>query len=373
TLDEIGTPGSRYRINTPALVLDLDRLDRNLAVMAEAMATAGKLLRPHVKSHKCSQIARMQCDHGAIGICCATLDEAEVMAAQGLRGILITSPITTPQKIARLMALIAQDDMTMIVVDNPRNLAALSDAADRASLVVRILIDLELGFGRTGVTSAEAAVTLGRTAQVMRAVHIAGLQAYGGHLQHIADPIERTAATTAAGRAINRTAMQLRDAGVDLAILSGGGTGTHAIDNEGDWFTEIQAGSYPLMDADYGAVGYTEDRPWPFAASLFVQASVISCNIPGTVTVDSGTKAIATNGPPPQVVTPGLTGATFEFTGDEHGRIRLAPENPALDIGDRIEMIVSHCDPTVAMHDVYHCVRGDRLVDLWRIDARGRL
>lgn len=370
---EIGAPGSRYSINTPALVLDLDALDRNLGAMAVTMRTAGKNLRPHIKSHKCSHIARRQRDHGAIGICCATLDEAEVMASQGLPGILITTPITTREKIGRLMALVAHAPETIVVVDNPRNLSVLADTAGGSGLVVNVLVDVELGFGRTGVTTSEAAITLARMALSLPSARFSGLQAYGGHLQHIRDAAERRKAANAAGTYIKGVVNQLKAIGIAVPVVSGGGTGTHAIDAAGDWFTEIQAGSYPLMDVDYEAVTYTEGVPWPFTPSLFVQAAVVSANIAGTVTVDSGTKAIATNGPPPQVATPGLTSSAFEFTGDEHGRIRLAPNCPSLDVGDRLELIVSHCDPTVALHDVYHCVRADRLVDIWQIDARGRL
>jgi len=369
---EIGAAGSRYRINTPALILDLDQLERNLAAMATAMDSTGKMLRPHIKSHKCSRIAKLQIDHGAVGICCATLDEAEVMADHSLSGIVITSPVTTSEKIARLTALVAHAADTAVVVDHLQNLSDLADAAERARLVINILVDVELGFGRTGVTTPDAAIALARAVQAKPALSFAGLQAYGGHLQHILSASERAAATCQAGAYIGKIRDEVRKAGLSPAIVTGGGTGTHAIDGAGDWFTEIQAGSYPLMDADYGAVAYREGEGWPFHPALFVQAAVVSANIPGTVTVDSGTKAIATNGPAPQIVSDDLTGATFEFTGDEHGRIRLPPTVQAPKIGQRIELIVSHCDPTVAMHDTYHCIRGDRLVDIWSIDARGR-
>jgi D-serine deaminase-like pyridoxal phosphate-dependent protein len=370
---EMDTPGSRYRINTPSLVLDLDHLEVNLAAMAEAMRAFGKHLRPHVKSHKCSVIARHQRTLGANGICCATLDEAEIMAAEGVAGILITSPITTHEKIARLMTLIARDPDVIVVIDNPRNLAALAEAASRAACTVNVLIDVELGFGRTGVTSPASAVALAKDAVSHAAVSLLGLQAYGGHLQHIRDAGARRTAATAAGVYVADIVDRLNASGIATPIVSGGGTGTHAIDGAGTWFTEIQAGSYPLMDCDYNAVVFGEGAHWPFSAALFVQTAVVSANIAGTVTIDGGTKAIATNGPVPQVSSPGFAGATYEFTGDEHGRIRMAPGCTPPDIGTRIELIVSHCDPTVAMYDVFYCVRGDRLVDIWRIDARGRL
>lgn len=369
---DLGTTGSRYRINTPSLILDLDQLEHNLAIMAGTMAAAGKQLRPHVKSHKCSRIALLQRDHGATGICCATLDEAEVMADAGLTDILITSPVTGPEKTTRLMRLFAHSPETLLVADHPDNVSALAAAARTAGVVVNILVDLELGFGRTGVSTPADAVMLADAISHTPGTRLAGLQAYGGHLQHIRDASARLAAACEAGRYIKDVAGQIGMSASAPFILSGGGTGTHAIDGAGDWFTEIQAGSYPLMDADYGAVSYKESEDWPFRASLLIQTVVVSANIVGSVTVDAGTKAIATNGPPPQIFTPALKGSTYEFTGDEHGRIRLAPGVPTPRIGDRIELIASHCDPTVALHDVFHCVRGERLVDIWRIDARGR-
>lgn len=369
---DFGAPGSRYRINTPSLVLDLDQLEHNVATMAEAMTAAGKKLRPHIKSHKCSRVALLQRDHGAIGICCATLDEAEVMADAGLSDILLTSPITSTEKIGRLVKLIAAAPTTMIVVDHVQNLFALAMAARNAGVIVNMLVDVELGFGRTGVTSSTDAVALADAIRSTPGARLVGIQAYGGHLQHIHDASVRLAAACDAGRYVKDIAGQVGTSASVPFILSGGGTGTHAIDGAGDWFTEIQAGSYPLMDADYGAISYKEGENWPFKASLLIQATVVSANIAGSMTVDAGTKAIATNGPPPQVFTPALRGSTFEFTGDEHGRIRLAPGAPAPSIGDRIELVASHCDPTVVLHDVFHCVRGDRLVDIWHIDARGR-
>ena len=367
-----GAPQSRYSVSTPALILDLDVLERNIAAMAQAMANFGRALRPHIKSHKCSRIARMQVAAGAIGLCCATLDEAEVMAAADLSGLLITSQITTREKISRLMALVAQAPGTMIVADHPDNVVALAQAARAGGVELGVLVDLELGFGRTGVLTVDAAETLARRIAESCGLKFAGIQAYGGHLQHIPIHADRVSKAKEAHAFISQAVTRLENVGIEVPLVTGGGTGTYAIDGLGGPFTEIQAGSYPLMDADYNAVAFRDDAPWPFDVSLFVQSAVISTNVAGTATIDAGTKALALNGPKPQLTNLGLERAIYEFSGDEHGRVRLNGPERAPGIGERLELIVSHCDPTVALYDVYHCVRGDRLVDIWPIDARGR-
>ncbi len=369
----VGRPGSRFEINTPALVLDLEALERNIDRMAGAMKAFGRNLRPHAKSHKSTRIARMQIEAGALGVCCATLDEAEVMAATGLTGIMITSPITTHTKLRRLMELVARAPDTMIVADNADNVAALSLAAKTAGVTLAVLVDIELGFGRTGVTTIEGVAALTRQVIAARNLKFAGLQAYGGHLQHLSEYGTRLRKTREANDFVSGAVERLHANGIAVPLISGGGTGTHAIDGRAGPFTEIQAGSYVLMDAEYNAIAYDEaHKTWPFEVSLFVQTAVISNNIAGTITVDAGTKALALNGPKPVVNTASLLGSTYEFSGDEHGRITLAAGSERPKIGDRLELVVSHCDPTVAQYDAYHCVRGDILADIWPIDARGR-
>lgn len=368
-LDE---PGSRLELNTPALVLDLDALERNVAAMAQAMRGFGRKLRPHVKSHKCLRIARMQIAAGAAGVCCATLDEAEIMAAGGIGGILITSPVTTAIKIARLARLLRRAPDTMIVVDHADNATALSAAAREAGLILPVLVDLELGFGRTGVPTVDAAEALARHVAACPSLSLRGLQAYGGQLQHTANHAERLALCRRAHRFVSEVAAQLAAIGLPPEIVTGGGTGTHAIDGQEGPFTEIQAGSYVFMDAEYRDIEYGDTQDWPFHDALFVQTAVISTNVGGSVTTDAGTKAFALNGPKPRIVTPDLTDATYEYSGDEHGRVRLAPGIAQPRLGARIECVIPHCDPTVALYDVFHVVRGNALVDVWPVDARGR-
>ena len=369
----LGKSGSRYGLNTPALVLDLDAFERNLALMAAAIRESDLNLRPHAKSHKCVRIARAQIDAGAIGICCATLDEAEIMAAAGIPGILITSPLTTDAKISRLVDLARQGADVMIVVDHVSNVSALDRAARTAGIRLPVLVDVELGFGRTGVTTIDAAEALTHQIKTSQALTFNGLQAYGGHLQHIADYAKRLEKTQNAHHYIAEIINRLKEIGLTPRLVSGGGTGTAMIDGRAGSLMEIQAGSYIFMDGEYEAIAYGKGQVWPYECALFVQTAVISANHAGMVTTDAGTKAFAVNGPKPRIVTPGLENALYEYCGDEHGRVRLEPGSAVPRLGDRIECVVPHCDPTVILYDAFHCVRGDRLVDVWSIDARGRL
>lgn len=367
---ELGRPGSRYRIDTPALVLDLDALEANIRRMSAIMADFGKRLRPHAKSHKSSRIARLQVQAGAAGVCCATIDEAEVMVAAGLGGILVTSPVTSARKIERFVELSAHAPDTAIVVDNVDNVDSIAAVARSAGLRAKLLVDVELGFDRTGARDAPSAVAIARRIMESEGAVFVGIQAYGGHFQHTADPAMRRDKALRAAAFVAEVKAAIEREGIAVPLVSGGGTGTHAIDGGPGPFTEIQAGSYAFMDADYRTVFHAGNELLPFDAALFVQAAVISTNTPASVTVDAGTKAFALNGPAPQPIGD-HAGATYEFAGDEHGRVRpVGGWRPAL--GDRIEMIVSHCDPTVALYDDYHCVRGDTLIDIWPVDARGR-
>lgn len=365
--------GTRYKLNTPALVLDLDAFERNLASMAAAMRGFGRNLRPHAKSHKCTRIAQAQIDAGAVGLCCATLDEAEIMAAAGIRGILITSPVTTDVKITRLVDLVRRGADVMIVADHASNVSALDHAAQVAGIRLPVLVDVELGFGRTGVVTVDAAEALAYQIKTSTALTYKGLQAYGGHLQHIADYAERRALTEQAHRFVTTIIDRLVASGLRPQLISGGGTGTSMIDGRAGPLSEIQAGSYIFMDAEYEAISYGEGQVWPYECAVFVQTAVISANHAGAVTTDAGTKAFALNGPKPRIVTPGLENAAYEYCGDEHGRVRLEPGMPTPRLGDRIECVVPHCDPTVVLYDAFHCVRGDSIVDIWPIGARGRL
>ena len=374
----IGKPGSRALLDTPALCIDIDAMERNIAAMASLCRDKHTALRPHAKTHKSVRIAEKQVAAGAIGICCATIGEAEIMAQGGIAGIHVTSPQVTPSKIARVMAVNAGAPRGFsVVVDDPQNLADLDAAARQAGKILDILVDYSAGHHRTGAATEEDVMALARAAQQAEGLRFRGVQSYSGNLQHIADRAERQAKAKQRLAVLAGLVAKLRDAGIEVPIVTGSGTGTHDFDAETNVFTELQAGSYVFMDVDYIRALRDGRNALPFETSLFVQTAIVSANgakIPGGyVTTDAGLKSFATEGYKPEVMSGGPPGSTYAFAGDEHGRLFFPPETTAIPrIGERIELVTPHCDPTVNLHDFYHLVRGDTLVDIWPVDARGK-
>jgi len=284
----IGLAGSRGRLTTPALVLDLDRLDRNIAAMAACCRQTGLALRPHAKTHKSVAIARLQIEAGAIGVSCATLGEAEVMVGGGISGVLVTSPVIGEARVRRLIDLNKRATGLMAVVDHPQNLAELAAAAHAAvrsgAPPLSLLVDFDIGLHRTGAASIEDALFLARgiAAEPERELRFAGVQAYAGQLQHVADYAEREKLARLQHARLGELVAALRAAGLAPAAITGAGTGTHDIDSRDAPFTELQAGSYVFMDVDYDRVQLRPgaNRP-PFENALFVQTSVVSANASG--------------------------------------------------------------------------------------------
>jgi D-serine deaminase-like pyridoxal phosphate-dependent protein len=374
----IGKPGSRALLDTPALCIDLDAMERNIAAMAELCRNKGAALRPHAKTHKSVRIAERQIAAGAIGICCATIGEAEIMVAGGIRGVHVTSPQVTPPKVARVVALnLAAADGFSVVVDHPQNVADLSEAASASGKALDVLVDFSAGHHRTGAATAEDAIALAHAVDAAAGLRLTGLQSYYGNLQHIADRTQRQEKTRQQIAVLAGLVDRLRAAGLAVPVVTGSGTGTHDFDADAKVFTELQAGSYIFMDVDYARALRDRVNALPFETSLFVQTAVVSvasARVPGGhVTTDAGLKCFATEGPKPEVMSGGPPGATYDYFGDEHGRLSFPPgTDPAPALGERIELVTPHCDPTVNLHDFYHVVRGDTLVDIWPVDARGK-
>ena len=369
----IGKPGSRAALDTPALLIDRDALARNIAGMAAQARAVGVKLRPHAKTHKSARIAALQVEAGALGICCATLGEAEIMIAAGIPGVHITSPQVTESKIARLIALHAQPHEGLsVVVDHPDNLAALARAARRAGKPLDVLVDFSAGHGRTGCADEAALSALARAAAAAEGIALRGIQSYSGNLQHIPSRDERRSRALVQLERLRGMVSRLRDAGLDLPVVSGAGTGTFDIDPAAHVFTELQVGSYVFMDVDYLQAMKDGRNAPPFETALFVATAVVSANAPGYVTTDAGLKSFATDGPPPDVARGAPPGSRYEFFGDEHGRLILAAGAPRPPLGTMVECVTPHCDPTVNLHDFYHVVSGDMLVDIWPVDARGK-
>ena len=363
---------TRDDIPTPALLLDLDRFERNLARMAEHVRRAGKQIRPHAKTHRCPEIARRQIDAGALGVACAKLGEAEVMAQAGVRGLLITTEVVTPGGIRRLMQLVREAPDTMVVIDNEENVKALGAAARAAGMTLDVLVDVEVGGRRTGIAPGAAAVALGRAALGEPSLRVRGLQGYAGQCAHVMGWAARRTASHAAMAPLMETRRLFEAAGLPVEIVAGGSTGTHDIDSELPGLTELQSGSYCVMDIDYRRIGGRESETLTkFEMALTVLATVVSVPAPDRAIVDAGLKAFSTDKPfPPETVE--RPGIDYEFAGDEHGRLTLRDPDRPVRLGDRIEFLPPHCDPTINLYDRFYAIRGAKLEAVWPIAARGR-
>jgi D-serine deaminase-like pyridoxal phosphate-dependent protein len=366
-------PRSKQEIPTPALVVDLDALEANLKKMAEHCQQAGVKFRPHAKTHKCPEIARRQVQAGAVGVCAATVPEAEALVAAGIRGVLLTSPIVEPAKIARMVRLVRQEASTMLSVGHARQVELLAAGAEAADVKVDVLVDVDVGDRRTGILPGEGAVELARQIQRSSRLRVRGVQAYAGSASHVVGyEARRTRSIELMSKAVH-TRELLKGAGFDAAILSGGSTGTYNIDSALEGMTELQVGSYVFMDLDYRRIGgqsgevYTDFRP-----SLTVLATVVSATHEDRVTIDAGTKALdttTTHRPEPK----DLPGLVYSRGGDEFGILTREGSGELPQIGQRVELFVPHCDPTTNLYDRLYACRGGRVEDIWPIAARREL
>jgi len=369
----IGEPRSRQALATPAVILDLDDFEHNLKVMARLCKQAGVSLRPHAKTHKSVEIAEQQIAAGAIGVSVATLREAAVMVEAGVPGVLLTTPVIGTVKIDVLCNLAGKSKGFMIVVDNPANVTALEAALERSGKKLTVLVDIDIGMKRTGVPDVAGALSLIRRLQSSRLLTLAGIQAYSGSVQHIPRAADRARVYSKQLLHLVAVLAAAKKAGYTPGIVSGGGTGTFDFDRRAGLFTECQCGSYAVMDIEYEEVQLFADGPHPFKTALYVQCSVVSNNHRALPTIDGGSKCFAMDGPIPRAARGAPPGAVYQFYGDEFGKMKLARKTDALKLGAKVEFVTPHCDPTINLHDFLHCVRGNMLVDIWPIDARGSL
>ncbi|MFN8058297.1 MAG: DSD1 family PLP-dependent enzyme [Vicinamibacterales bacterium] len=355
---------------TPCLLVDLDVLDANIARMQERVSATGLQLRPHVKTHKCVEIARRQVAAGAVGVCCATIREAEAMVNAGIRGVLITSEMVGPSRVERLVALAGRSPDLMCVVDNAVHARDLGQAAAAVGLVLNVLVDVDPGVHRTGIAPGDAAVALARSIADLPGLRLHGLQCYASSSAHVEGWEARRAHSWRALAPALETFATLRSSGVPVSIMTGGSTGTYNIDPAFAGMTEIQAGSYVFMDVDYRAVGGAMGAVYDdFPPSLSLLATVVSASHVGSATVDAGFKACSTDkpfGPEPL----GGIAATYRFAGDEHGILEWREGARPVRLGERIRFLVPHCDPRVNLHDRLYIVRGRDVVAEWPV-ARG--
>ena len=343
-------------VPTPALLLDRRIFEANIQRMADHIAGAGKKLRPHCKAHKCVDIARRQIEAGAGGVCVATLPEAELMARAGIPDILLTSPIGDPIRAQRIAAI----PNIAVVVDHKRQVEMYA-AANHGASRLEILIDLDLGDHRTGIAPGLPALELAQYIVRQPNLRFRGLQAYSVRASHLSSEEGRQAFTTQALDQAQETKALLESSGIECPDITGGSTGTYADDAQIPYVTEIQAGSYALMDLAYRKIGITE-----FGNALTVLATVVSANYHDRVTVDAGFKAFATDrqfGPEPI----NLENATWGWAGDEFGFVY---GNQKLTLGDKLKFIPPHCDPNVNLYDRIHVHEDERILDIWPVMDR---
>ncbi|MEX0800475.1 MAG: alanine racemase [Dehalococcoidia bacterium] len=348
-------------IPTPALLVDVAAMQRNIQRMAEFFAEGPCKLRPHFKAHKTPEIARRQLEAGSCaGLTCATVAEAEV-AAEFCDDILIANQVIGADKAARVAELARQVSIT-VAVDSGRGLDEIAAAASAAGSEVGVLVEVSIGF-RCGVAPGEPALALARRAADTTGVSLRGLMGYEGHAVGLEDRASRETTTRAA--VVDRllpSVRLVREAGLPCDIVSAGGTGTFDITGRIEGVTEIQAGSYVLMDTAYARLGL------PFEQALSLLGTVLSRPSAAMCVADCGHKSCTYDHGNPDVRD--VEGASVVFLSDEHASISLpagAPHQP----GDRIQLWPSHVDPTINLHDVLYAVDGDTVVDVWPVSARG--
>ena len=367
---EVGLPKSS--LLTPALCVDLDKLEGNIDTMQNTVSRNGIGVRPHTKTHKCPAIAHLQMERGAVGICTAKLTEAEVMFEHGLRQILLTTVNVSAAKIRRAMQLRKQCDGFIQAVDTERNARELNDAAREAGIIADVTVDVDPGGHRSGITPGEPARSLAQLVDNLSNLRLRGMLCYDGGSQHVSGFAARRTQAIERMSPAAETFSMMQQSGLNVEIFSGGGTGTYNIDHATPGFTDIQSGSYVFMDASYlGIGGQDNDEVYgDFKPSLTILTTVLNAQYEGRATTDAGAKSCTINRPWSIVV--GETGMSYTSGSDEYGTIRYENPSRVYQAGDRLELIISHCDPVVNLYDKMYAIRNNRVEAVWRIAGRGK-
>jgi 3-hydroxy-D-aspartate aldolase len=366
-------PGmAEEEIDTPALLLDLDAFEHNLETMAALLAPTGAKLRAHAKTHKSATIARLQAERaGAVGQCAQKVGEAESLVWGGVGDVVVTNEVVGREKLRRLFGLTRLARVS-VCVDDGQQIAALEEAAEAIGGRIETLVEIDVGMDRCGVPPGPPAVALAERIAGSRHLVFGGIQAYQGRAQHLRRPEERQAAIAAAAEDTRRTVEQLRQRGLACRIVGGAGTGTFLLEARLGVWTEIQAGSFCFMDADYARNLEADGMPVStFRHALFVLATVISAPRPGLAVVDVGHKGVAVDCGLPLVW--GMPEVRCVGTSDEHGKLVWEGGDRRFAIGEKLRLVPGHCDPTVDRYDWYVGVRRGRVECVFPVDARGAM
>jgi len=369
--DDTLTGISKWELDTPALCVDLDKLSQNIASMRTRLGDMKIASRPHAKTHKCPTVAKLQLAGGSIGICTAKLSEAEVMFAGGIEPILMTTSNVSAGKIRRAMALRKKNSQFIQAVDYPQNARDLNDAAKDAGLVADVVIDVAIGT-RSGVPAGDQAVALAQLVDTLPNLKLRGIISYDGGAQNIKGYKNRLEQTLKRFGPSVETFERFKKAGLNTEIFSGGGTGTYNILPKAPGVTDLQVGSYLFMDCQYLEIGgESNDEVYTdFAPSLTVVTTVLNTYFPKSITTDAGAKALTLNKPGPWVI--GEKDFSYNAGSDEFGVIKYETAQRSYKVGDKMELIVPHCDPVVNEYDQMYAIRNDRVEAVWPIAARGR-
>lgn len=365
-------PGMREdEIDTPALLIDIDAFEFNLDRMATLLARTGAKLRAHAKTHKSPVIAKLQMARGAVGQCVQKVAEAEVLAWGGIPDILVSNEVVGAAKLARLCA-VAKIARVAVCADDGAQVSALESAAQNAGIRLPVLVEIDVGAARCGVAPGPDAIALAQRIAASKHLVFGGLQAYHGSAQHKRTLAERRTMIQAAVDASRRTVEQLRQQGLECPIVGGAGTGTFEIESVSGVYTEMQAGSYVFMDADYARNLDGSGAPvHTFRHALFVLATVMSAPKRGLAVLDAGHKAVAVDSGLPLVwQRPDIR---YVSASDEHGKLEVGSETTMPVLGEKLRLVPGHCDPTVDRYDWYIGVRGGRVECVWPVAARGAM
>ncbi|KAJ4109652.1 hypothetical protein NW768_012088 [Fusarium equiseti] len=353
-------------LDTPSMIVELDIMETNIKKLMDRLLPTGRNVRPHLKTTKSAILAQKLVAAGAKGGCVAKMSEAEAIAAAGFTDLLITCEIVGPTKVKRLVELFRKHRGLRIVVDDADAATAINDTLAKSGIEdpISVLIDLDVGLHRTGV-KPEGALALAQHIATLKHMRLIGVQGYEGHLQHLHDFEDRKKQCLESMEILTETAKALQGEGFNIEVVTTGGTGTADFCATVPGVTELQPGSFIFMDADYrNAIGTY------YSHSLSLLATVVSKQGERQVTIDTGLKSLTTDS--------GLSECkdqryTYNQLGDEHGSLTWEDGTPALKVGDRVEMIPSHIDPTVNLHDYYYAHRRGIIEEIWPVDSRGKV
>lgn len=348
----------KEQLDTPTLWVDLDKLENNISMLAAHFKSASVDWRPHMKGVRIAGIAHKAIAAGAIGVTCATIKEAETMARAGITEILIANQIVGTNKLTRLVNLCRYTD-TKVIVDNAENVVALGQAAHAGGVEIGILIDIDSGMIRTGLTSAADVIELSQLVHQTSGLKYWGMMAWEGHtLGHKDSEVKRQEIVKSVEQ-LTTTADLCREAGLPVSIVSGGGSGTYKITPFLDGMTEIQAGGAIFSDVAYESWG-VETTP-----CLFVQTIVNSRPASDRIIVDAGFKTLPTAIAQPRAI--GIEGITSHSASAEHGVIGLEAANDTVKVGDIFDFMVGYTDATLFLHKQLYGIRDGVVEVVWDI------